>query len=428
MIPVDPDLPQLAVALDPERMLPLLQVPDLPEPAQSCRIRYIRYKPQTNCIVLYQLRQPSGNQVWVYAKLFASDRQPRTSDKQLLSKYYPEQRIAVSVFPRDLQMPALRLADLPDQAPALLKGAVARSKQQRFDRHWGTWVPVRYKPERRCVMRGLYEKHDSHTDTTRIRDSYARFYASSQAERFAGWYQYFEGLEKAKIRTPGFIGYSKKNRLLLLKKIAGSPLRSFFDRSRVELGQAIEAASRSLAAWHRLSPPSDVTVAADVAGKLRSHARTLEMVAPEWLVSPTELADSLTANTPTPGPSCLLHGDFYYDQVLIRRKRSARFLDLDNLAFGDPIIDLASFCAQLRLLAARGKLDEQRAEWICARFISGYESASESRVATHKLNWHISARLIELSIWPFRLFEDNWPKQVHSVVSEALAWERRALC
>ena len=114
MIPEDPDLPQLSLALDRDRMLPLLQVPDLPEPAESCRIRYIRYKPRTNCIVLYQVTRADGNKVWVYAKLFAVDRVPRASDEFLLSKYYPEERIAVSVFPRDLQMPALRLALLPD--------------------------------------------------------------------------------------------------------------------------------------------------------------------------------------------------------------------------------------------------------------------------------------------------------------------------
>ena len=408
-------------------MLPLLQVPDLPEPAECCRIRYIRYKPRTNCVVLYQLGR-GGHQGWVYAKLLAHDRVPRTSDEGLLSKYYPELRIAVSVFPRDLQMPGLRLANLPNQAPALLKGAVARSKQQRFHRHWGSWVPVRYKPERRCVMRGLYEKHNRFTDTTRIRDSYARFYASPRAERLAGWYQYFEGLGKARIRTPGFIGYSRKNQLLLLKKLSGSPLRSFFDGPTFELGQAIEAASNSLAAWHRLPPPSDVGVAADVAGQLREHARALEMLVPKWPVGPTELAKALVADGPGPGPACLLHGDFYYDQVLIRRNRSARFLDLDNLAVGDPIVDVASFCAQLRLLAARGKLDEERAGWISQRFVEGYEAASGTRVTGRKLNWHVSAQLLKLSIWPFRLFEENWPERVRHLVKEAFEWELRTSC
>ena len=161
---------------------------------------------------------------------------------------------------------------------------------------------------------------------------------------------------------------------------------------------------------------------------MREHAQTLEMLLPEWAACPSELADALVASAPAPGPACLLHGDFYYDQVLIRKKRSAHFLDLDNLAVGDPIIDVASFCAQLLLLAARGKLDEQRAEWICQRFIEGYESASGTRIANRKLDWHVSALLLRLSIWPFRLFEENWPERVHSVVNEAFAWERRTSC
>ena len=96
--------------------------------------------------------------------------------------------------------------------------------------------------------------------------------------------------------------------------------------------------------------------------------------------------------------------------------------------YSDPIIDVASFCAQLLLLAARGKLDEQRAEWICQRFIEGYESASGSRVDAQKLNWYVSALLLRLSIWPFRFFENNWPERVLSTVNRAFAWERRALC
>ena len=428
MIPDDPDLPQLAVALDPKRMLPLLQVPDLPEPAESCRIRYIRYKPRTNCVVLYQVTRADGDKVWVYAKLFAVDRAPRASDQFPLSKYYPEERIAVSVFPRDLQMPGLRLANLPNQAPTLLKGAVPTSKQHGFRRHWGSWVPVRYKPERRCVMRGLYEKHNSSTDTTRIRDFYARFYASSRAARFAGWYQHFQGLEKEKIRTPDLIGYSRKNRLLLLKKLTGSPLRSFFNHPTADLGRAIQIASNSLAAWHRLPPPPGVGAAANVAGKLREHARTLERLLPEGAARPAQLVDALVASAPTPGPACLLHGDFYYDQVLIRKKRSAHFLDLDNLAVGDPIIDVASFCAQLLLLSARQKLAKQRAEWISRRFIEGYESATGSRVNGRKLNWHVSAQLLKLSIWPFRLFEEEWPERVPNLVNEAFAWELWTSC
>ena len=228
MIPEDPDLPQLSQALDRDRMLPLLQVPDLPEAAESCRIRYIRYKPQTNCIVLYQLGQRGGNQVWVYAKLFAADRVPRTSDEWLLSKYYPEERIAVAVFPRDLQMPALRLALLPDQAPTLLKGAVARSKQGRFHRHWGSWLKIRYKPERRCVMRGLYEKHNRFTGTTRIRDSYARFYASSRAERFRRLVSVLRRSGKSEDQNTGFYRLQQKEPVIAAQEAIRLSLALFF--------------------------------------------------------------------------------------------------------------------------------------------------------------------------------------------------------
>ncbi len=130
------------------------------------------------------------------------------------------------------------------------------------------------------------------------------------------------------------------------------------------------------------------------------------------------------ATAPGPGQACLLHGDFYYDQVLVSRHPLARFLDLDNLAVGDPLLDVANFCAQLRLLVHRGTLDSQAADWISRRFIEGYQSASNTTLHHQRLHWHTSALLLKLSIWPFRRFEESWAEKVNAMLSEACEWGR----
>ena len=427
-VPEDPGLPSLGLALDPAQALPLLQMSDLPGRATSCRIQYIRYKPNTNCIVLYEVSLSDGKKISAYAKLFAVDRVPRASDELLLSKYYADRQIAVAVFPRDLQMPALRLAMMPDQASTLLKGAVGRAKHTRFDRNWSNWLPIRYKPERRCVMLGEYDAQEEPADHGPGRRFYARFYASPRAEIYARWYQHFQTLTGKRVRTPRFIGYSRKNRLLLLKKLAGSPLSSFFDQPETDLGRAVDAASAALETWHRLAPPAGTPALPQTGDQLREYARILEVLLPGRSPSPVTLADELVATAPEPGEACLLHGDFYYDQILVSRYPLARFLDLDSLALGDPVLDVASFCAQLRLLANRGKLDSQRADWICRRFIEGYQSASGGRIHNQRLQWHTTALLLKLSIWPFRRFEDSWPERTSRMVSEAFEWGRSVQC
>ena len=434
-IPDDPGLPNLGLALDPAQALHLLREADLPDRAASCRIQYIRYKPGTNCIVLYEVRlgRDSGagekaNTIWVYAKLFARERAPRASDELLLSTYDADRRIAVSVFPRDLQIPSLRLAMIPTQAPKLLKGAVRRARHTRFHRNWSNWRPIRYKPERRCVMLGEYDTQDASVGGRSRKRFYARFYASSKAQDYARWYQYFQTLDDKSIRTPRYLGYGPKNRLLLLKRLPGTPLRSFFDGPEADLGQAVDAASAALATWHRLAPPEGTPVLSGDSLQLREDSQVLETLLPGRVPAPRALATALEASRLGPAENCLLHGDFYYDQVIVTRRPLAGLLDLDNLAVGDPIVDVSSFCAQLRLAVHLGELDSQVATWMCRRFIEGYQSASGRPVEEGRLQWHTSALLLKLAIWPFRRFQEGWPEKTCRIVEEACQWEGSVQC
>ena len=427
-IPEDPRLPQLAWALDWRRMKSLLDLPDFAA-SDGCRVAYIRYKPGTNCIILYEFPQPSGPPVWVYAKLFAKDRVPRSSDQTLLPAYYPEHRLALVSFPRDLQMPSLHLVMTPDQGGKVLKRVVSERRRAGFEPYWGTWVPIRYKPERRCVMRGTYAACSNSTKGDQPGKFYARFYAGPEGERTAQWHRHFAHLTREKVRIPACLGFSAKYRVLLLKETGGKPLRKFFTKPKTELANALDATARALATWHGLTPPPGASPLASPAEQLLAAASTVQGLLHDPPVPPFDIARRLIETAPSRAsePS-LVHGDFYHDQVLIRKGATARLLDLDELAVGDPLYDVANFCAHLRMLVIRGEIESSQAQWIGARFVESYQIATGRAVSQHDLNWHISALLLRLAPWPFRRFDPNWPQQIRLLLEEAHKTGSEARC
>src|SRR5215212_7831592 len=68
----DPKLVGLPVLLDPPALLSLLQERLAHVELKGIVCSYLRYKPQTNCLALYQL-QTSLGEIDVYAKAYTSE-------------------------------------------------------------------------------------------------------------------------------------------------------------------------------------------------------------------------------------------------------------------------------------------------------------------------------------------------------------------
>lgn len=415
-IPQDPGLPQLELALDPDRILPLLQLPEFAAPPQNCSVQYLRYKPGTNCIVLYKIQLPEGQQTWAYGKLTSNGRESRPSDEIRLSHYYPDHKLSLCVFPRDLQIPSLSLLAHPLRSE-LLKGVVSSGKRSRFEAHVDAWTPIRYKPERRCVMRGSYQtKAIGQPEARDNKDFYAKFYAEP-IDRLAGWHRYFSRLNRPGFLVAPLLGYGRRRRLLLLREVQGVPLINSCLESGVGDDGSVTVLARALAAFHRLDPPLGAAPL-QLTSVLAQSAETLQRLLPECTVSPVDIAEELTGTMPRENPNRLLHGDFYHDQILIRKRKSAVLLDLDRLTIGDPAFDLANFCAQLRFLSLRGGISAPDARRISERFVESYLQES-GEASIRRLRWYFGASLFLLALWPFRHFDRDWPELTGRLIREA---------
>lgn len=423
-VPADPRLPQLETALDVGRMMDLGLLPfseSLTE--RDVRVAYVRYKPGTNCIVLYECRQESGPPLWAYAKLFADEPDLKASDPSRVTAYDPRRRMALMRFPLDLEMPALGMASDPEQAGEVLARAVRESRRSRFVEQWGGWEPIRYKPERRCVMRGVYRTPRENDE----RAFYARFYAHGEGVRTPQWHRYFSETDASKVRVPRCLGYSAGRRVVLLYGERGKPLQRFFWKPQAALLAAIKTAAAALAHWHTLAPPPAAPLRARGVEDVRRARLAVEFLA-GGSSSASELADELEASVPAArGARTLIHGDFYYDQILLHRGVT-KFLDLDELGVGDPVEDIANFCAHVKLLAVQGDLDGSRGDWICSQFVEAYQVASEQSIPVRILRWHLSTCLFKLAVLPFRKFVPDWPSRVQAVLDQAWAVARRPPC
>lgn len=410
-IPADPRLPQLALALDVQRIGPLLP---LPQGCHRPQVAYIRYKPGTNCLVLYQAQGRDGLPIWAYAKILPPGHMLEPLGKPRNFRYDADLQMILAAFPDDLKMPALRLAHSESDGQRVLTRLIPAKNRVAFQPYWSNWTPIRYKPERRCVLQGKYD--DPRQPEGSPRSCYARFYAGPEAARTVAWHRQLAHLTGA-VRVPKLIGYSPGHRVLLVDRVRGRPLLDYLGKEGGEQTWAIEQTAQALARWHTLTPPDSARPLPSIEGGLRASARAVAALVPEAAPFCFDLCQRLirdgshSADDPT-----LLHGDFYYDQVMLRRSGIVGFIDLDELALGQPVHDVANFCSHLLALALRDGVALKSRSQTLRCFIEEYERAAGRLMSEASLRLEVSSALLRLAPMPFRRFDPDWRAQTISLL------------
>ena len=424
-IPEDPQLPQLAAALDVRKMSSLLPLPPGSD-VSKCRVAYIRYKPGTNCLVLYQIQEGDQSPVWAYAKILSQELRPLRSGRRQYFHYHPDLRMIIAAFPDDLKMPALRLAHSRSERQRVLTRLIASKKRGAFQPYWGDWTPIRYKPERRCVLQGSYA--DPREPERTPRSFYARFYAGQEAARTAAWHRHLAHL-CGTVKVPRLLGYSARHKVLLVDRVKGRPLHDFLERDKTEQAWAMGQAAQALARWHRLPPPASASPLPPLEGGLRAAAQSVAILLPEAATLSLELCRKLIRDASPPARDpVLLHGDFYYDQLTLRRSGVTALLDLDELALGQPNHDVATFCSHLLALAVQGKMTRDDAAQAAGVFIETYQRAADRPIPEESLRLDFSAALLRLAPLPFRMFVEDWRSQTMSLLQLAVNAAGGARC
>ncbi|MEE8467468.1 MAG: phosphotransferase, partial [Planctomycetota bacterium] len=262
---------------------------------------------------------------------------------------------------------------------------------------------LRYKPERRAVLllrtvqrEGELEKHfllRVHPPAVAAAAARSRASCTGLVERGLG---------------PRLLGCEERTGTLVEERLEGeAPAPDRFEHA--------EQMGSLLARLHALpcptpgpKPGATPEPAAPQAGE---EVAAWFQFAPELQRSASGLSD-LTSRTRT----TWIHGDVHPDQVLIDGQGTARLIDLDGLALGDPQVDLASWIGDHLAQAPDVGFEDA-----AAPLLSGYREAGGRPGETASLVLLVAHQLALRAAASLRRLEIGAPDRAHSLLARARA-------
>jgi hypothetical protein len=427
----DPMLPHLGTALDVTGMaarfaagFPARGAASV-SAVKSCAIERIYYRPGRHCGLLYRLALQNGSETaadeWVFARFVMRDRlhERFATALSVARESHGAQRalggmdpvslwtdldMILWVFPHDHKLPALpRVVD-----SGFVRGCVVANLARfalptgseatppatdcagiRFDR-------IKYMPDKRCVLRYQADLVDTQ-GASRTVTFFGKTYPDARsADLFASQASAWEQLtaQGAALGVPRPLLHLEAEHTIWLEDWGGLPLiEAARERSWDEL---VTRAAAAVAALHcsRITgfPPAPTpdqvlqTALEDgpkYAGRVPAQRNLV-----------VRILEHLRSTQPAPDaagwPRVPIHGACRAEQMLIRGSETA-LIDLDSLAEGDPLLDVAEFVASLEFLALCGTspgLDFARASEC---FLESYAARVPWHVDRGRVSWYALA-------------------------------------
>jgi aminoglycoside phosphotransferase len=246
---------------------------------------------------------------------------------------------------------------------------------------------INYRPEERCTTR--YRLHTQGQSQT----LYAKTFADERGREI---HNRMNQLRAVSLSDPDSfliarpLLYDADLRTIWQEEMPGTPLAEVI--SHRNLNDLLSATGRSLATLHRsrLNCSERITLADHLAEAEKKAAR-LSQAFPHLSAALQEVISELATKLPhlSAAPLRLIHGDFHLRQLMLCGDRLALF-DFDELAFGDPLQDLANFIADLY----SSESDDETRQAMAAALLSGWQRADCCAFDTERLAWHLRVQFL----------------------------------
>ncbi|CAA9515892.1 MAG: hypothetical protein AVDCRST_MAG17-2282 [uncultured Solirubrobacterales bacterium] len=414
------NLPGLATLLAPEAFAAAFAAAVAPVTVRRPSVRYLRYKPDTSCLVLYQV-ELDGNDATVYARAHrataheklagASAQTVAASPVGPSTLVLRELSVAVHLFPDDRRLRGLQHLTDPERRRRLLKKALPGNPEL-----WSADLrTLRYKPERRFV--GVLDGEEGRRAVVKVHAE-QEFRRALEAARALGEDE--PSAAPRAVRLPRMLGCSPRRGLVASEWLDGRSLEETLRDPDGDSGHAALAGA-ALAALHAQSRQGLKRYSGgDIAQRLREEVDTIAHIEPDLAGLAAEVAAHAAEEIAGAPPlECPLHGDFSADQVLLRGNEAA-IIDLDEAAYGRPAADLGSFVARLEIEALRGRMSGKRSREATDALLGGYRGAANHGEATwERVRPHAAAALLRLAPEPFRYRHPQWPRLLRETVERA---------
>ena len=389
-LPVDPDVPEVAVLLGPEAEDLLGRVlVELGTRLVSARIMQVRYVPGRSVTVQYRVegeRRGGGKSREIFvasAGIDVPDHVPVLSAEGI--------EVAVWRFPHDPFLPGLAPASDPDQLRGVLHQLGVTADLVRLRTR-------AYRPGRRAVI-------EANAPGARI---YVKVLRPSRVADLQRLHRAMAG----SLPVPHSLGWSEDLGLVAMQAMAGRTLR-----------KALESGTKRLPTARQLNAlldriPSDDGASAVSGPRMRAprHAGLLKAVlGPEFSSRIDAIVDAVGGDPIE--PMVPVHGDFHTSQVLVKGPEIVGLIDVDTVGQGFRSDDFGAILGHLATLAlissTRRNLNRYGAELI---------KDFETLVDPVQLRLAIAASVFALATGPFRVHEMSWPAQTLRRVSLAEGW------
>jgi len=430
---VDPVLPRLAAALDPAAMARrfakgFAERARGPAPrVGACEVEEVYHRSGRHCGILYRLRLEGAHGAehdeWLYARMLPGElvreRYAKALDgvvaagaSALVStaldpvSLWEDLDVIVWAFPNDPKLPGLRaMADAARVRGQLerQRGGTGRAADGNGDGPGDgdeslVIERVKYMPTKRCVLRYRLAPEPGSEGPRPPAVYYAKAYPVGAS---AAPFQLQRAVRERLSESGAAVEIAEP-----LVHIPEESVIWFADWGGFGIiGEAAERgwdamadrAATALAAFHRVSmsglpehrPPADELVearedAAKYAARVGEAARPV-----------LDMLTRLERELPRTGdrPAVSLHGAFRAEHVHVRGTDAA-LLDLDGMASGDPLVDVAEFVASLEFLALRSTAGPIDSEAVSQRFLEAYAAAVPWTIDGASLGWYARTSLL----------------------------------
>lgn len=315
--PADPNLPDLPALFDSQKVWQLCQArlpADYGEP-RRIRIHHFIHNIGSSATVSYEVK-------W-------------REDAYLPPEYFVATvrrngALAVSRYPQDGRLPGLDPAARPESALRLANEHVLAVPARR-----ARVQLIRYRPTYRAVLRHSIGKVKLYARVVRLAD-FEPFLAAYERSRESGFV------------VPELAGCWAEGGVLWLAEVKGRNLRELVRKGKAPNPERLLARLEQL--WQggvdiEQVPAFDLSRAYSRALRsFRHNLRDFDAAAPVL----NHIVDALDPFVRDWRPTCMAHNDFYDDQMLQLRDSKIALVDFEDIAPGDPMLDIGNFLAHLR--------------------------------------------------------------------------------
>ena len=260
---------------------------------------------------------------------------------------------------------------------------------------------VRYRPEERATLRrgALYAKTFRGSEGAEL------------CERFGHLARRSDDSGAFEVAAP--LRYDAATRTFWQRGVEAPALASALRASTCD--RLMELAARGLARLHAAAPRfGPARPVADLAAAALRRGAKIGRCMPELAQAAQRTAAALAAHASAMAgaPLAQIHGDFHLDQLRLRGDRLMVF-DLDELAVGDPLEDLASFVVKCPLT------DAQLAPRVCEHLIEAYARCRPAAFDLRRLDWHLAVQWMHKASRAYVWQRPGWRAAAAQMLAEA---------